>query len=824
MILPFLILGYFTLWGGTIRGTYEFYLLIGCQLLALFTLFPWAIKKVRHSESLPKTPLDAPLLLFLSANAGASLLSVEPRLSLENLLYLLLFVLFYYYLIDLFLSGWKERNLLGSLLLVSWAVLLLTLAELVLSYTPYLDLLGQQWTTRMEILPPPGLRRLTSVLGSPFALASYLALLTPLVICLAIRSSALRWGAVIWLFAVALVFPFTGARSGFLALPGALVALLLVPGLSQGLDAIKRFQGSKLGRLVFVGAGTFFTLVILALGMVAVIYLATLRPGTVEVRFGLWRIAIYLLLQKPLLGTGPGTFGLLANEMVATSGWEQMPGFNHAHNVFLNLAAEAGLGGLLTGLWLLLALFKVGWKGWKNGTENGPPLRLGALAGVVGFMVGNLFDVAWAIPALTLHIVMFAALLVKPFSSPRKVKKRISLLLLVLLLLIALLFLRWDVAHFYHRLGWEALQRDDLPLAERYTQRAEAIDPFSAYAYQRALVSAGLAPEEPDKLERAIDSYHEIIRKGGALPAIYANLAWLERLAGEETKSIAHLKRAAALYPENFYYYWGLGLLFEEMGFRDEALAEYGQAASLRPGLLKSGFWRLPERVITKDEVAREAADLLRGEGLTLAELAYHVGDFARALAILERQGENPQTHTLRGAIEAVQGDEEAALREFQNALKLNPAWARAYLERGKLLLTIGQEKEAALNLLAASYLGDGRAHLYLGESVYRRGGLEEAKGEYEAGMDLHCLFGDSPFLTFTSLIYHREVAQQDLSPEAIRCAPNDDLLPLYLHLADAYLRTGEEQKGQEICDWLSRFYGTSLLNETDDYPEACPR
>lgn len=823
MILPFLILGYFTVWGGTIRGTYEFYLLVGCQLLAFLALFPWAIKKVRRSESLPKTPLDAPLLLFLSVNAAASLLSVEPRLSLENLLYLLLFVLLYYYLVDLLLSGWKEGELLGSLFLVSGVVLLLTLAELVFSYKPYLDLLRQQWTAGLEVLPPPGLRRLTSVLGSSFALASYLALLTPLVICLAIRSPALRWGAAIWLSVVALVFPFGGSRGGLLSLAGALVALLLVPGLSRGLNAVKRFQGSKFGRLLFIGAGTAFLLVILALGMVVVTYLATLRPGSVWVRFGLWRIATHLILQRPLLGTGPGTFGFLANEMVATSGWEQMPGFNHAHNAFLNLAAEAGLGGLLAGLWLLLALFRVGWKGWKNGSESERFLRLGALVGVIGFMVGNLFDVAWAIPALTLYIVIFAALLVKPLSSSRKVKKRVSLPLLALLLLMALLFLRWDVAHFYHRLGWEALQRDDLPLAERYTQRAEAMDPSSAYVYQRALVSAGLAPEQPDKLERAIDSYQEIIRKGGALPANYANLAWLERLAGEEAKSVSHLKRAAALYPKHFYYHWGLGLLFEERGLRDEALTGYARAASLRPSLLKSGFWQLPERVITKEEVAREAADLLQGEGSTLAELAYHVGDFARALAILERQGENPQTHTLRGTIEAVRGDVEAALREFQNALKLNPAWARAYLERGKLLLTTGQEKEAVPNLLAASYLGDRRAHLYLGESAYRRGGLEEAKGEYEAGMDLRCVFGDSPFLAFTSLVYHREVAQQDLSPEAIKCAPHDDLLPIYLHLADAYRRTGEEERGQEMCEWLSRFYGISPLSEMDDYSEACP-
>lgn len=823
MILPFLILGYFTLWGGTLRGTYEFYLLISCQLLAFLTLFPWAIKKVQRSESLPKTPLDAPLLLFLSVNAAASLLSVEPRLSLENLLYLSLCVLFYYYLIDLFLSGWKEIDLLGSLLLVSCAVLLLTLAELLLSYKPYLDLLRQQWTTGIEVLPSPGFRRLTSVLGSSFALASYLALLTPLVICLATRSSAFTWGAAIWLFVVALIFPFTGARGGFVALVGALVTLLLVPGLLRAVDNAKRFQGSKFGRLVFIGGGSVFISVILGLGLVTLAYLATLRPGTVEVRFGLWRIATHLFLQRPLFGSGPGTFGLLANEMVATGGWEQMPGFNHAHNAFFNLAAEAGLGGLLTGLWLLLALLRAGWRGWKNEEENGRFLRLGALAGVAGFMVGNLFDVAWAIPALTLHIVIFAALLVKPFSSPRKVKKRASLPLLALLLLIALLFLRWDVAHFYHRLGWEALQRDDLPLAERYTQRAEAIDPFLAYTYQRALVSAGLAPEESDKLERAIDSYQEIIRKGGALPANYANLAWLERLAGDEVKSIAYLKRAAVLYPKNFYYYWGLGLLFEEAGLRDEALAGYAQAASLWPGLLKSGFWQLPERVIAKEEVAREAADLLQGEEFSLAELAYHVGDFALALAILERQGENPQNHTLRGTIEAAQGNEEAALREFQRALQLDPAWARAYLERGKLLLTKGQEKEAILDLLTASYLGDRRAHLYLGESAYRRGGLEEAKGEYEAGIDLCSLFGASPLLAFTSLVYHREVAQQDLSTEEIMCPPQDDLLSIYLHLADAYRRTGEEEKGQEICDWLSRFYRTSFFNETDDYPKACP-
>jgi O-antigen ligase len=79
-----------------------------------------------------------------------------------------------------------------------------------------------------------------------------------------------------------------------------------------------------------------------------------------EIRLSIWRDTIALIRDSPLLGTGLGTY-TWSSRHYQTSGFNQL--YDHAHNDYLEFAADIGLPGavlLFSGLWSLTV--KVGRK------------------------------------------------------------------------------------------------------------------------------------------------------------------------------------------------------------------------------------------------------------------------------------------------------------------------------------------------------------------------------------------------------------------------------------------------------------------------------
>jgi len=117
------------------------------------------------------------------------------------------------------------------------------------------------------------------------------------------------------------------------------------------------------------------------------------NPG-VNMRLGVWRDALYLFRDHPIVGTGLGTFDDVAYTVPDTSadalhfhnGW-------HAHNVYLHVLAETGVVGIVA--WCLLWWVIVGRLGhaWRDADANGRPDVSGALFGVAAFLVLSMAEV-----------------------------------------------------------------------------------------------------------------------------------------------------------------------------------------------------------------------------------------------------------------------------------------------------------------------------------------------------------------------------------------------------------------------------------------------
>lgn len=145
------------------------------------------------------------------------------------------------------------------------------------------------------------------------------------------------------------------------------------------------------------------------LAVVVVLALAVAGPPSVRARFRslwdlnnpssaeriyLWKAGLEQWRARPLLGWGPGTYSLTAGPYKAPyARFIHYPGrpagfqtTGHCHNLYLMIALQTGLVGLLLFLGFLAAVIVRIWR------QPDAALKWGVLAALVAFLVGGLFE------------------------------------------------------------------------------------------------------------------------------------------------------------------------------------------------------------------------------------------------------------------------------------------------------------------------------------------------------------------------------------------------------------------------------------------------
>ena len=364
-------------------------------VLCLLGLF-WLVALIQR-RPWPSTPFNAPLLLITIMVAVGTLVTASPDLTLPKATGLILGLAVFRAV-----AQTRGKQSLG-----------LALAGMVLAALGVwaLGLLDLRWPDKI-----PGLQGLlnrvpqhvTSLPGtpeggvSPNQLAGVLALLLPIPVAALIATGRCRrglsWGllglggVVIWGGTLFL----TQSRGGWI---GGLAGLLTFFTL-WGLSGQRRWQRA-VGLVLPVLALLLAAAALLVLGsdrIGQVLYGAT--EGAVETAVGgisfqgrveIWSRALRAIRDFPLTGCGLGTFRRVVHVLyplfLVSPDWD----IAHGHNVFLQVALDLGLPGLV-GYLALLAV--AGWVGWQRARARGSDrwLALGALAGLVGYHVYGIAD------------------------------------------------------------------------------------------------------------------------------------------------------------------------------------------------------------------------------------------------------------------------------------------------------------------------------------------------------------------------------------------------------------------------------------------------
>jgi len=366
----------------------------------------------------------------------------------------------------------------------------------------------------------------------PAALGGFLALSLPMTLAVrrAAGGAALRWGATTALLLQGYALYLTHSIGGLLAATVALAAAAAAPrpGWRAALPAAIAFAALALlfvhGRRAEIGA----------------------RPGgdPVSLRLGNWEAAARMIREHPVLGVGPGRFGVFYPRFMR-------PGMNetqYAHNSYLQIAATWGAWTLLPiGLVAAAALRR------RSGPLDGAATA--AQAAGAGFLAHNVVDFTFFLPGVALPAGLLLGL-----GSPEPAEEATAdaslpagrrwvagaLLAAALLAHVATA----DRAALHLDRARTLALSGDAPAAEREALRAAAawpVDPDPWAFTAQSLLARGAS--DPASAALAARAAERAVRLEPDAAILHHTLALVRSVASDPAAAWVEERRAAQLFP-----------------------------------------------------------------------------------------------------------------------------------------------------------------------------------------------------------------------------------------------------------------------------------
>jgi len=329
----------------------------------------------RQSE---RTPADWLVVLLLLTVPVTLRVTVVPAVTHPQVYRLLLGVSLFYALVNWATSTRRLRLLMLGML---YAGLLLALSA------P----LTVQWSGgKFRFIPSALYARFTPFvtdLVNPNVLAGALVLVLPCAFALVLYAwKALTTHERVVSFVAALVMSgivvMMQSRGGLVALGAAVVCLI----------TMRWHHGWRLWGMALVG-------------VVATLWLAPTRlvepayaASSLESRLELWSRGLYIVQDFPFTGVGMGAFQHVTNALYPVFSLQSAE--PHAHNLFLQIAIDLGLPGLIAWLAILMVVVATAWQLYKRGRDHNDRYVTGLGAGLfssqVSLIVHGLTDaVTW---------------------------------------------------------------------------------------------------------------------------------------------------------------------------------------------------------------------------------------------------------------------------------------------------------------------------------------------------------------------------------------------------------------------------------------------
>lgn len=757
-------------------GIPQVHYLVRVSYLAI--LIQWLTRVIKNRETFSIPKFVVPLVLILIQQIMSVPTAPLPFQALEVVLRYLILALGCFYLLDNLqhtLEPRKVENVIISMAVVFCLFDILNVLNWFYSWWVITD--------SVFAAAPFGYRLHGVFLRHPNLEAAFLNLVLPLVILRILRQKQL-YRRLLWLLFLGLIVVvdyFTSSRGGWLGAIlglGTMSILLFIPVLvrtkDKGLNLLKEVFHSR-SRIIAA------ILVIVVIIMAGVIFIRQLNvtyhvPG-VSARADIWSTGWKIVLKNPVLGNGAGSMQILpaVEDQIP-------PGFSmtHAHNLFLQIAAESGIVGVLLIFVLIGLVLRAFYRAWRT-ADRSTRLDLAVYAGIlVGVGANNLVDYIFEAPIYVLCTIIFLFFIYRhaPQSEYLRLRGRLVFPIVILLLVaytLGSLFTLHGSSE--HNVGVRNVDQEDwTSISEDICEAVDRNPHNSFYYFQCGLVQAYTYKDsgEDAVLTSALSMFAEGLQMDPYWPVHWANLAALQWEAGRSAEALQNMLRASSMAPRNATFVLNLGRMYEALGRSTEAIEAYQQALYYDPWLSNSLFFtKTTLRSELTQEPPVEVSEPLRKQyawdGWRL--LSSNQPEQARQMFTQALQSKPDYGFAFSGLalVDEAQGLKEQARINAGTGMIADVDTPLVFLIAGQVAERQGRSMDAA-------------AYLY---SAYLNAKFHSYSKEYYGG------------------VYRRWALPFDLVPQVELGLLTDDMLQSFTALGDMLEDLGKQDLAQQVQGWL---------------------
>jgi putative inorganic carbon (HCO3(-)) transporter len=632
----------------------------------------WLARRLR--VGLPITPLNIALYAAVIVWGISAIFSADPRMAIENLWFPLVHLLIFFIIADLFQRG-RQRLVMETNFLLAALVVCIAL----LQFASWLFGLGVVPGTEIGWLSVLGaempLPLMTPMLYLPLGVSTWLAAYTAPNALLAFgwsltaRLRDFRIALRLLAGGLLLVMILTFSRGGFISLAvGAGLFILLRLSQSQAVRQMN-LQRAATALIPVVVIGVIVAVIVFTIGQ------SEGRYSGDALRLNLWRSAVEIARDHPVVGVGPGLFGRGAREYRDPTVVDDRLGT--AHSIVLNTAAEEGIAGIAVLAALAILTFHAWWRLWRNADFSGRKIRLEvAFAALVGIGAQSLFDTFTTTALVALSALLAVYCTVEPGSVLDKPRGHhwAAVVALVLVLAYGVFWIQTDRAQ-------AAFIRSTRAGDVEAAREAASIDPsLRLYPLQIAYLTGMQTPPEADP-SAAITAYQHALEFEPTWDTGWINLAGLQARAGNIDGALASLERAERISINNLAAFnWARITEAYNAGAEDEIVERYVSAMS--PLRLPLSVWW------SETDLRRRAVEQFYESLTDFPDLQYRIAEVHFPERRAELVTDEPDTAAewwvrAKYALD-VEQDFITALNAFDQAIALNRGIGDYYVSRSR--------------------------------------------------------------------------------------------------------------------------------------------
>lgn len=356
-----------------------------------------------------RLPYDVPIFIFILFGAASIAVSPDPAFSVYNYRVLVGSYAFTYFLAGQTLR--TEEQLRGVLKAMAWSAVLAVIYGFY-QFSFGIDIADMKWVDAEAF--PELKKRVFSTWENPNIFAGYLgeAIAMTFAFFICTENEKQRWRLGGFILALALCLVMTYAR-------GACFAVMLT---LAGYGLVKDWR--VLLGCVVLGGGILFVDPMLAERLLSVF---TKIDTSSEMRLAIWESSVAMILDHPILGIGWGAYRLVYPEYDFYINDPSVIIY-HAHNMYLNYAAEIGVIGAMAYFWFFFGtMFSAFFAARKEGSAFVQHFELGAGLALVSVALGGLTDdVVFNIPTSMLLWMGCALAMAARGAGTEKINKKVQ--------------------------------------------------------------------------------------------------------------------------------------------------------------------------------------------------------------------------------------------------------------------------------------------------------------------------------------------------------------------------------------------------------------